>query len=182
MTPKQHSELDEREYLERLFKADACDRLSRANRDYQQSHAEYIVPLAKLLNATRAERDGLEEQQETLRQSVREYQEQLSAAEKHISVTQEQLESAETFSAHAEAFIEHMDMGYRWAEWCEGLDPSTSNPASKPDEEWSEYHEFRKRTDPPPYGDGLDDDPASEPLTEPEMDRLIRERIKRESQ
>jgi hypothetical protein len=24
-------------------------------------------------------------------------------------------------------------------------------------EEWTEYHEFRKRTDPPPYGLGLDD-------------------------
>lgn len=36
---------------------------------------------------------------------------------------EEQLRSAETTLAHAEAFIEHQDMSYRWAEWCEGRDP-----------------------------------------------------------
>lgn len=43
---------------------------------------------------------------------------------------EEQLRTAETTLAHAEAFIEHQDMSYRWAEWCEGRDP---NPANDPD-------------------------------------------------
>lgn len=59
---KPHSTWDEREYLERLFNEAACDRLTRANRDYQQSHAEYIIPLAKLLNITRSEKQRLVEQ------------------------------------------------------------------------------------------------------------------------
>lgn len=37
----------------------------------------------------------------------------------------EQLQSAETTLAHAEAFIEHQDMSYRWAEWCEGRNPAS---------------------------------------------------------
>ena len=41
----------------------------------------------------------------------------------------EQLEAAETTLAHALDFIEHQDMNYRWAEWCEGRNPST--PASR---------------------------------------------------
>lgn len=46
----------------------------------------YKTPALKAL-------DGLIEQNETLWQSVRDYQEQLSAAEKHITITQEQLEA-----------------------------------------------------------------------------------------
>jgi hypothetical protein len=30
-------------------------------------------------------------------------------------------------------------------------------------DEWTPYHELRKRTDPPPYGQGLDDEPARQP-------------------
>ena len=33
------------------------------------------------------------------------------------------LDAANTL-AHAEEFIEHQDMSYRWAEWCEGRDPA----------------------------------------------------------
>ena len=42
-----------------------------------------------------------------------------------IAKLKERLKCAETTLAHAEAFIEHQDMNYRWAEWCEGRDPWT---------------------------------------------------------
>lgn len=65
-----HSTWDERRYLERHFNEAACERLARANRDYQQSHAEYIVPLAKLLNVTRSEKQRLAEQLEAARSAL----------------------------------------------------------------------------------------------------------------
>lgn len=43
----------------------------------------------------------------------------------------ERRQQAETTLAHAEAFIEHMDMGYRWAEWCEGRNPSRKESYSE---------------------------------------------------
>lgn len=44
-----------RDELERTFTVDACERLMRSNQDYERSHGHYIVPLAELLNLTRAE-------------------------------------------------------------------------------------------------------------------------------
>ena len=43
--------------------------------------------------------------------------------------------------------------------WCYGHGEHGPPPALPPEsaEEWSEYHEFRKRTDPPPWGQGLDE-------------------------
>lgn len=40
----------------------------------------------------------------------------------------EQLQSAEAHGAQAEAFIAHMDMGYRWVEW---LESHVSSPATR---------------------------------------------------
>jgi hypothetical protein len=43
-------------------------------------------------------------------------------------------------------------------EWCAGFLAGQVNALDHVAvEEWTEYHEFRKRTDPPPYGLGLDD-------------------------
>ena len=50
-------------------------------------------------------------------------QDEYDAVQSEIGL-QEQLRTTETTLAHAEAFIEHQDMSYRWAEWCEGRDPS----------------------------------------------------------
>lgn len=50
---------DEREALERTFGFDACERLARAEQDYYSTHGQYVPPLARLLNATRYERDAL---------------------------------------------------------------------------------------------------------------------------
>lgn len=48
----------EREALERTFAPDACDRLARSEHDYYSTHGQYVPPLARLLNATRKDRDG----------------------------------------------------------------------------------------------------------------------------
>lgn len=45
--------------VEKMFNRAACERLARSNREYQDEHGYYIVPLAALLNATRDERDRL---------------------------------------------------------------------------------------------------------------------------
>lgn len=57
----------------------------------------------------------LEEQYEVMEENLKAYQ-------RTILELKEQLEAAETTLAHAEAFIKHQDMSYRWAEWCEGRD------------------------------------------------------------
>lgn len=44
-------------------------------------------------------------------------------------------------------------------EWCAGFLAGQANAlevlARQEDEDWTGYHEFRKRTDPPPYGQGM---------------------------
>ena len=52
--------------------------------------------------------------------------EQLDKAKARIADLEEQLRSAETTLAYAEEFIEHQDMSYRWAEWCEGRNPAST--------------------------------------------------------
>lgn len=65
---------------------------------------------------------------------------------------EEQLRTAETTLAHAEEFIEHQDMSYRWSEWCEGRNPATS--PFPPDAPWDDMPDVRP---------GPVSDPASEP-------------------
>ena len=62
-------------------------------------------------------------------QAVRQTWPRLDECADVIDALLEQLEAAETTLAHALDFIEHQDMNYRWAEWCEGRNPST--PASR---------------------------------------------------
>jgi hypothetical protein len=50
---------DERAALERMFAFDACERLARSEQAYYSKHGQYLPPLARLLNATRYERDDL---------------------------------------------------------------------------------------------------------------------------
>lgn len=45
-----------------------------------------------------------------------------------VTRLEEQLRTAETTLAHAEEFIEHQGMSYRWVEWCEGRNPAQEVP------------------------------------------------------
>jgi len=47
----------EREQLESLFNRSACERLGRSEYEYYSTHGAYLPALARLLNATREERD-----------------------------------------------------------------------------------------------------------------------------
>lgn len=69
----------------------------------------------------RGEWDGYPAEFERATTRIKELEEQLEAL-------QEQYRVLDLSFHHAEEFIEHMDMSYRWAEWCEGR-----NPASTPD-------------------------------------------------
>ena len=50
--------LAQREEAERTFNDAVCERLARANDDYQRTHGHYLPTLAWLLNETRRERDA----------------------------------------------------------------------------------------------------------------------------
>lgn len=57
--------------LERVFNVSACERLARAEAPYFSTHGDYVPALARLLNATRVERDAAVARADRLEKALR---------------------------------------------------------------------------------------------------------------
>jgi hypothetical protein len=64
---------EERQVLESIFDESACGRLAESEQAYYSTHGEYVPPLARLLNATRTERDDLRRRLAEAQEALREY-------------------------------------------------------------------------------------------------------------